>query len=301
MSTRVQIEDIEATKSEKLLSLVLAVFLLIGGVWAYVKIDDYVREAVDTPALTSAQRAAIDRLDAAREARARADGDVRAARDELELRREAYRTALDANRPAAGLARRYERAQRVFEGARRTQASAERNLRAAEPAARKAQDARGERFEREYRRESLLSFLFRLVLTLAWIGGALLVLTRLRRRNSRWLALGFAAVGSAAVLSLLLAADYVTDYVDPLGLGPLVLSLFGIGATVVAFWALQRYLARRLPARRARKGECPFCGYPVRDHGPHCEGCGREVVAPCTTCGGGRRVGVPHCAACGAS
>jgi hypothetical protein len=86
---------------------------------------------------------------------------------------------------------------------------------------------------------------------------------------------------------------------DPLDLGPLVLSLFGIAATLVAFWALQRYLARRLPARRAAKGECPYCGYSVRDRGPHCEGCGRTVVAPCSACTAPRRVGVVHCAACG--
>ena len=47
MSARVDIEDVEATKSEKLLAVVLAVFLLIGGVWAYVKIDDYARGAID--------------------------------------------------------------------------------------------------------------------------------------------------------------------------------------------------------------------------------------------------------------
>ncbi|MEX0673330.1 MAG: hypothetical protein WD067_01055 [Gaiellaceae bacterium] len=64
---------------------------------------------------------------------------------------------------------------------------------------------------------------------------------------------------SAAQLSL-----PVTDYVDPLELGPLLLSLVGVLATLAAFVALQRYLARRVPARRVRKAECPFCGYPGR-------------------------------------
>ena len=52
--------------------------------------------------------------------------------------------------------------------------------------------------------------------------------------------------------------------------------------------------------RRVRKGECPFCGYPVRAGGTHCEGCGREVIGDCATCGNERRVGTAHCAACGA-
>ena len=105
-------------------------------------------------------------------------------------------------------------------------------------------------------------------------------------------------VGSSALVALVLAGDYVTDYVDPLELGPLVLAAAGAAMTVAAFVALQRYLARRLPIRRVRKGECPFCGYPARGTG-HCEGCGREVIAECSRCTAPRRVGTLHCGACG--
>jgi hypothetical protein len=69
--------------------------------------------------------------------------------------------------------------------------------------------------------------------------------------------------------------------------------------TLLAFVALQRYLARRIPQSRVRKRECPFCGYPVREN-QRCEGCGREVVASCAKCGSDRRVGTLHCGACGA-
>ena len=101
------------------------------------------------------------------------------------------------------------------------------------------------------------------------------------------------------MLSLVLAGDYVTDYIDVQQLGPLVLSAAGIALTLFAFWWLQRYLAQRLPLRRVRKGECPFCGYPLRG-GDHCEGCGRNVVAECGSCRSPRRVGTLHCGACGA-
>lgn len=301
MSTRVDIEDVEATKSEKLLAFVLAVFLLIGGIWAYVKIDDYARDAVGTPSVSERQQNAIDTYSAAQARVLRAQESERLARDELELRREAYRTALDAARPAGALERRYEQAQAAFEQARREAQDARAAADAARPAADDARRAAGRRLQEEHRREAQIAFLGRFALVVASIAGALVLLTRQRRRRSRWIALGFAAVGYAAVLSLVLAADYVTDYVDPLDLGPLVLSLFGVGATLVAFWALQRYLARRLPARRAGKGECPFCGYPVRGRGPHCEGCGRAVVAACSACSAPRRVGVVHCSACGAT
>ena len=46
MSTELDVEQLESTKSEKLLALLLAVFLLIGGVWAYQEIDDKVRTAI---------------------------------------------------------------------------------------------------------------------------------------------------------------------------------------------------------------------------------------------------------------
>ena len=46
MSTELDVEQLQSTKSEKLLALVLAVFLLIGGVWAYQEIDDKVRDTM---------------------------------------------------------------------------------------------------------------------------------------------------------------------------------------------------------------------------------------------------------------
>jgi hypothetical protein len=95
-----------------------------------------------------------------------------------------------------------------------------------------------------------------------------------------------------------MAGDYVTDYVDPLDFGPLVLAVAGIALTLGAFAILQRYLARRVPLRRVRRHECPFCGFPVADN-ERCEGCGREVVADCATCTAPRRVGTLHCGACG--
>jgi predicted amidophosphoribosyltransferase len=78
----------------------------------------------------------------------------------------------------------------------------------------------------------------------------------------------------------------------------LLLSLIGVAATVVAFWLLQRYLARRLPLRRVRRRQCPYCGFPVDDN-ERCEGCGREVQAACAHCAAPRRIGAPFCGACG--
>ena len=97
-----------------------------------------------------------------------------------------------------------------------------------------------------------------------------------------------------------MAVDYTTDYIDVGEIGPAVLSATGIVMSLAAMAALQRYLAKRLPARRVKKRECPVCAYPVSGN-RFCEGCGREVIADCASCGGERRVGTRRCGACGAA
>ncbi len=300
LSTHVDVEEIQTTKSEKLLAVVLAVFLLVGGLWAYQRIDDAVRAAVDPAVAAPADRAAVDRLGTANERLFQAEESERRALEEMEVAREAYRTALDAGAPAGALELRYEDAQAAYERAQADLAAARAEVAAATPAAEVAQSRIAADKRRAARIESLGSFGGRLVLVLATMILAYALLGRLRTRGSRSLPLGLAAVGFAAVLALVMAGDYVTDYVDPLEFGPLVLAVAGVGLTLLAFVALQRYLQRRIPLRRVRKGECPFCGFPGRG-GAHCEGCGRALTAECPGCTRPCRVGALHCGACGSA
>jgi hypothetical protein len=302
MSTRVEVEDVQTTKSEKLLAVVLAIFLLIGGAWTYQRIDDEVRDAVGVEIVRPSpeDRAALQRFEAARADLDAATAGQAAARDDLELRREAYRTALDAGRSAPALERAYAQAQTRFRRSQRRVATARRAVAGALPAADRANDRLAAEQERRQDRRDLITFLLRFALVAASLAFGYWLLARLRRHGSRYFTVAVAVVAYAAILAFVLAADYITDYVDPLDLGPLVLSLFGIAVTLLAFGVLQRYLAHRIPLSRLRKRECPFCGYPVRGN-RRCEGCGREVVASCAECGSDRRVGVLHCGACGAS
>lgn len=299
-TTHVDVEEIGMTRSEKFLAVVLAAFILMGGVWAYAKIDDGVRDAVrpDAVSPTPADAAAIERQERAHERLAAAQEARATAHEELELRREAYRTALDAGQPAADLERTYRAAEETFAAAEREVEAAQAEVHAAEPAASAAHENVASAYGERTNRQALLTFLFRMLLVGATLALGYWLLARLRRAASRYFPVAFSLLGAATVLAFVLATDYVTDYVDPLDLGPLVLSLFGIALTLAAFWALQRYLARRLPIRRVRKRECPFCGYPAGGS-RHCEGCGREVIASCSTCSEGRRVGTLHCGACG--
>jgi hypothetical protein len=299
VTTRVDIEDLQTTRTEKLLAVVLAIFLLIGGIWTYQKIDDWVR---DEEPIVYFDPSRVPEIRARNEAQARFNrariAEQRALR-ELELSREAYRTALDAGRPAANLESVYIAAQRNYRQAERERAVAASELNAARAAARSAERRLIEDADDRRRREERKTFLWRLVLVLLGIVAAYVLLWHLHGRESRYLPLAFAAVVSATLLALVMAGDYVTDYFNPLDLGPLILAGVGSVLTLAAFYLLQRYLARRLPPRRVRKGQCPFCGYPAREN-RRCEGCGREVVASCAACGGDRRVGVLHCGACGA-
>jgi hypothetical protein len=298
LTETVDIEQLESTKSEKLLALVLAVFLLIGGIWAYQEIDDRVRAALPVRDPTPVEQQAIQRLTEAQQRRLEADQAVRRTRQELELRREAYRTALDAGEPARALRVRYLAADRSHESARAERAAAARTEAAARPAATAAQARLGQNADERRDRQELVIFLLRIGAGLVFLLAAYVLLTRLRDRASRWLPLAGSAVLFATVFAFVVAVDYLTDYFDPFDAGILLLALLGAAATLVAFWLLQRYLARRLPLRRVRRRQCPYCGFPA--HGQdRCEGCGRVVQAPCTHCAAPRRVGAPFCGSCG--
>jgi len=308
VSTRVDVEEIEITRGERLLGLVLSSFLLVGGLWAYFELnlsDDQPAVRGPTAGLSAPERALLQRRGVADDRLAAARNRALSSRQVLVDRREAYRTALDEGRRDLALARSYRRAQdgydaamalagRRSEQARRARAA----TRAVEAELSRITRAEAENARDEKRSDELVTAGLRLALVLGLLAGALWLMAVQRRRRSRWVLTGYAGVGAASVLALVMGVDYLTEWIDPLDLGPLVLSIAGAALTLVALGALQRHLARRLPGRRVRRGECPFCGYPA-GRGEHCEGCGREVVAPCARCEAPRRVGTAHCVACG--
>lgn len=299
MTSRPDVEEIQATKAEKLLAVVLTAFLLLALVWTYTRIDDLVRSHEPLPRATAS--AAVQQFSRAQSRQYVTADQERSALRRLVLAREAYRTALEAHRPtAAALGAKYDASQRVYAEAKRNTAEARRAVNAARPAADAALGKQGERVSAAIDRQNRDSFLARLGLAALSLVAAFLLLARVRRRASRWFPLSASFVAAATILAFVLASDYLTDYFHPFEWGIALLAALGIVCTLVAYWALQRYTVRRLPQRRVRKHQCPFCGYPAGG-GSHCEGCGREIVAPCATCEAPRRVGTVHCTACGAA
>lgn len=297
MSTRVDTEDIASTRSERVLAVVLVVFLLIGSGWFYVKIDDWVGGSRAWE-YTAAEQRSIDAAETAEDRAWRAEEERDTALTDLELARENLSLAIEQDQPTESLSETFEEAQTEYAEARAEATTARSRADAAQQAADDAREAYDDRARGKDGRYWIVALL-RLLFVGALVGGSLRLITVQRARESRYLTLGLSAVAASTLTAVWFAGDYITDYIDVLELGPLVLSVLGAGATVVAFVALQRYLARRVPRSRVRKGECPFCGFPVRGDGPHCEGCGREVVGECGACSSPRRVGSPHCAVCG--
>lgn len=288
-------DEIQTTRGEKFLAVVLGIFLLIGLVWAYGKLDT--RDSYyGAPSYTASEQATIDLNQSAEQERAAAQAAQAQALSNLELARERYRTALDAGLSAPDLEADYRRAEDTLSSADARLAAAQQRVAETQPAAQIASDRFFDEQRRRQQREARVTFFLRLAFSLAALGLAYGLVIGLR--GSRYFTLALAGVGAAVVLSLVLAGDYVEDYVAWRDTGPVVLSAAGIALTFVTFWALQRYLQRRIPLRRVRKGECPFCGFPVTDNSS-CEGCGRIVAGSCGSCADRRRVGVLFCGSCG--
>ncbi len=307
---RVDDGGIETSGSEKILAVVLAVFIAIGAIWGYVKLDEVGSDeppayVPDRRLIEPAEFSAIETHRRASRSVREARQDQRTATRQLEFHREAYRTALDAGEPSAELQAEYESAQARLASASRELAAAVAVEAKARPQAAEArqrltelrQDAAASADEDRARHDRIVFFL-RLGLLALMLGGAYRLLSRLRSRNSRYLPAALAWIGATAVLACVMAVDYTDSYLEFEEVGPLAISIVGIALTLVAFVALQRFLAKRVPVRRVRRGECPFCGFPLRGK-PHCEGCGRAVVASCSSCRQDRRVGTPRCGHCG--
>ncbi|HEX8050550.1 MAG TPA: zinc ribbon domain-containing protein [Solirubrobacterales bacterium] len=309
--TRVGDGEIETSTAEKVLAFVLAVFIAIGAIWGYVKLDEVAKSdstysyVPDQRLLGPEEFSAVVSHREAIGAVNSAQRNRQAATRRLEFTREAYRTALDADEPSAELRAEYESAQARLASASRKLAAAVAVEARTRPAAQQAKDRlvelrqdATERADDDRVRHDRIVFFLRLGLLTLMLAGAYRLLLRLRSRNSRYLPAALAWIGATALLACVMATDYTDSYIEFDEVGPLAISIVGIALTLVAFVALQRFLAKRVPARRVRRGECPFCGFPFRDK-PHCEGCGRAVIASCSSCHKDRRVGTPRCACCG--
>src|SRR4051794_30317087 len=114
-------DEINTTRGEKALAFVLAVFLLVGGLWVY--FEPLSRDAHEVQP-TSQQRAAIDARDRAQDDVSRLEDRVDHRQDDYVQAREDYRTDLDAHSSTAVTKPQFQRALARFNEAKRDLAAA---------------------------------------------------------------------------------------------------------------------------------------------------------------------------------
>src|SRR5262249_44146793 len=159
--------EIEVSTTEKVLAVMLAIFISVGAIWAYVRIDDVGTVAVQP---TPAEQTAIEANGAAYRAHFSAKHNVRAERNEVARTREAYRTALDADHPAAALEKDYVAAQAALNDAEGRLKAARAEASEMAPAAKRAESHLSQERHNEQTRHDRQTFLLRLALLAAMLG-----------------------------------------------------------------------------------------------------------------------------------
>ncbi|MDO9354718.1 MAG: zinc ribbon domain-containing protein [Solirubrobacteraceae bacterium] len=306
-------------RSERLLSWILAGFLLLALGWGYARTGDAIQDG-RADGLAELQRP-VEARGYAREDQLRELGlDYRFSEGvieqagfraqsrgrSLERARERYRTAMEADQPTSKLETAYRLADTKATAAderlrelRRGRRAAVAKLRASDREDASARNAELRAVDAYADTTNRRVFLWRAALALGSLAVGLLVLRIATARLPRAVVLTQALVGAGALITLTLVVDYSAVNLDFYTAGPLGLAAIGSALTIAAFVGLQRYLIRHRPARRIRHGECAACGQPSTT--PFCQSCGQPVIAPCGACQQPRRLGTAHCGACGAA
>lgn len=295
----------------------LAAFVLLALSWAYVNVDDAVRDGrSEKTGQLRDQLTEIDEAQVENEARlfrkyrvseesiATAEEARYEARESRDDARERYRTSLDEGDPDAALKRKYQASEadaKAADGnldkleARRDTAVAaqEEFVDSQASTVRKLKDE----LDAYNAATDRIIFLLRLLLTLGALGLSVLLLRLVTERAPRAQPLAQAGVIATSLMALTLLIDYSEISFDFETVGPLGMALLGAIITVGAFFGLQRFLRNRRPNRRLRADECPACGFPGGTN--YCENCGEQLMTKCGECGESRRIGVPNCRSCG--
>ena len=267
--------EIETSGAEKILAVVLAVFIAIGAIWGYVKLDEVAKS--DSTCLCAGPEAhrlrgilgdpeRTGRRSVRSKGLGGSGGRPLAAWSSAARRIEPHWTPMN-RRPSCGRStsplRPGSRLLREGWGRRHGRGADSSECGAGTGTAERAASSAPRSSEDEDRAQhDRIVFLLRLALLILMLAAAYRLLIRLRSRHSRYLPAALAWIGATAILAVVMAADYTDNYIEFADVGPLAISIAGIALTLVAFVALQRFLAKRVPARRVRRGECPFCGSP---------------------------------------
>jgi len=309
-----ELEEVESSRVERLLAVGLVVFLLVGGFWVLARLGEIpqrpdwtaIEQAEGKPAVEEAWRQAMADYERAQTAAAEAWAALTKARAEYEYRREEYRVALERGLDDPALAAAYAEARTLVEQAavRHELAEAVRvSLEAELKEPQQAYEAVMRRVQESYERADahyqLAVFALRFAYALPLFGLSVWGWLALRRRRSRHLILATATMAFAGIQTLGLLGQYGWYLLRDVA--PLALSVTGSAVCVAGLVAVRRWALnpRRLAVARLRRGQCPLCGFPLREGTTHCVGCGRPVMEACPGCATPNVTGSPFCGHCG--
>lgn len=309
-----EVDEVESSRVEKLLAAGLVVFLLIGGFWAMgrlgsiPKTPDYaaISAAAGMPAVEEAYRRAQSDHSRAAEAAQQAAATAEQARAEYEFRREEYRVALERGAGDPKLAQAHETARVAYEKAaaqaelaEATRASMEARLAGPQARWQEASDAAASAMQRAEDRYQLTVFALRFGYALPLFAFAVWLWLSLRRRRTRYLVIATAFMGFAGIQAVGLVGQY--GWYLMRDIGPIALSVTGSAVCVAGLVALKRWAssAKLVTGGRLRRGQCPYCGFPLQGDPEFCAGCGRRVAVACSACGGSNISESQYCRRCG--
>lgn len=307
-------DEVESTRAEKLLALGFAAFLLVGGFWvmdrlgSIPKAPDYgaIAAAAGLPALEAQYRQAENDLARAQEAASVAAGQAEQARSDYEFKREEYRVALERGVDDPALAQAHDAARLAFEQASARAALAQATLLSFSDKLTGPQAAFGQAqlevsrdLQRAENRYQLALFGLRFGYALPLFGLAVWLWFVLRRRRVRYLVLATAFVGFAGIQALALVGQYGWYLLRDIG--PIALSVSGSAVCVAGLVALRRWATstKRVVTVRLRRGQCPFCGFPLVAGADYCAGCGTKATEACPGCGTPNVARSAFCSHCG--
>ena len=308
-------QQVETTRFEKVLAVVLVIFLLVGGFWVLEKLEripdrpdwEQARWQLGIPSLEE-NVAGIRREVNLAEQLAQKTQQARAeAQTEYEFRREEYRTALDAGIESASKQQAYEEARLILE--ERTaeyhaaQTLLDKKRQALQEPQQKLQQKQqdlAERMRAKQRRYDLLLFGLRFGYAVPVFALTVYAWQRLRLNGSHYLIIGTSFVAAAGIQLAYLAGRYAWGLFKDFA--PLFISVTGAVISIAGIVALRRYLFsfERVSQARLRQGRCPYCGFPNDRTDAYCANCGEELLTTCPECGEPRPRLAPYCPHCGA-
>jgi hypothetical protein len=315
MSSEYEEQQVETTRVEKVLAVVMVIFLLIGGGWVLDRLEELperpnweqARQELGIPELQQE----VDELQRAVGRAAKLEKETRQAYEEAqteyEFRREEYRTALDAGEQSPDKQRAYEEARETLEERKRehevTQTLLEEKLQTLKQP-REGLNARkqqlSERMRRWEGRYDLWLFLLRFGYAVPIFGLTVYGWQKLRAANNRYLIVGTAFVAAAGLQLAYVAVAYAWDVFKDFG--PVFISIVGTAISIAGIVTVRRYLFsfERVSQVRLRSEECPYCGFPRQHDSLYCVNCGERQRSPCEECGEPAPLLLPYCPHCGA-